>query len=113
MLIAAIILFLIAAGFGLVVLTAILKNQPTPKPFVYIHGIIAASAVTLVIYYLVTSPASPLLVASLVLFVGAALGGLTLFTLNMKHKPIPKVLALAHPIVGILGLVTLIGYVFQ
>jgi hypothetical protein len=113
MLITAIILFVVAAIFGLIVLTAILKDQPTPKPVVFTHGPIAAIALIMVITYSVMGHTDPLLITSIVLFVLAALGGLTLFTIDMRKKPIPKLLAVIHPLVAVIALVTLIIYVLQ
>jgi hypothetical protein len=57
--------------------------------------------------------ASPLLLTSIILFILAALGGLTLFTIDMKHKPIPKFLALLHPLLAVIGLIVLIIYALQ
>jgi hypothetical protein len=113
MLVTAIVLFIVAAVFGLIILTAILRNQPTPKPVVFIHGPIAATALLLVIIYMVTKGASPLLITSIVLFILAALGGLTLFTIDMSKRPIPKLLAMLHPLVAVAGLIVLIIYVLQ
>lgn len=113
MLITAIILFIIAAIFGLIVLTAILKDKPTPKPAVFTHGPIAAIALIIVIIYAVMGHMQPLLLTSIILFVLAALGGLTLFTIDMRKKPIPKLLAVLHPILAIIALITLIVYVLQ
>lgn len=114
MLISAIILFIIAAIFGLVILTAILKDKPTPKPFVFIHGPVAAIALIIVIINLVMQGfASPLLITSVVLFVLAAIGGLTLLTIDMTNKPIPKKIAMMHPLVAAAGLIALIIYVLQ
>ena len=103
MLIAAIILFIIAAIFGLIVLTAILKDKPTPKAAVITHGPIAAIALIIVIIYAVMGHMHPLLITSIVLFVLAALGGLTLFTIDMRKKPIPKLLAVLHPILAVIA----------
>lgn len=113
MLITAIILFIIAAIFGLIVLTAILKDKPTPKAAVFTHGPIAAIALIIVIIYAVMGHMHPLLITSIVLFVLAALGGLTLFTIDMRKKPIPKLLAVLHPILAVIALITLIVYVLQ
>lgn len=111
MLIAAIILFLIAALFGLVILIAILEDRPSHKRVVLLHGVLAGSAIFLMIMYLFMAGSSPLLITSLVLFILAALGGLTLVTLDMKKKSIPKLLAVLHPVIAIAGLVALIIYV--
>ena len=110
MLITAIVLFVVAAIFGLIILSAILRNQPTPKAVVFTHGPIAATALILVLIYAFTEQTSPLLITSIVLFVLAALGGLTLFTIDMQKKPIPKVLAVIHPIIAVIALFTLVVY---
>ncbi len=111
MLIAAIILFIIAAVFGLVLLIAILQNRPTHKGAMLLHGSIALFAIVLVIIYMFISGSSPLLITSLTLFILAALGGLTLATLDMSNKKIPKIIAVLHPLVALAGLIVLIIYV--
>src|SRR5437868_717275 len=113
MLVTAIILFLIAAVFGLIILTAILKDRPTPKPIVFTHGPIAAAGLILVLLYWYYQPTDPLLITSAVLFILAALGGLTLFTIDMTNRRIPKLLAVGHPILAVIALVTLIIYVLK
>lgn len=113
MLSVAIILFIIAAVFGLIILTSILKDRPTPKPIVFIHGPVAAVALILVIIYAIMQGASPLLITSIVLFIIAALGGLTLFTIDMSKRPIPKLLATLHPVIAAAGLIVLIIYAVQ
>ncbi|OJW53466.1 MAG: hypothetical protein BGO67_01840 [Alphaproteobacteria bacterium 41-28] len=110
MLIISIILFLIAAGFGLVVLTSILQNKPTPKCFVYTHGGVAAIALLMVIYYVFEHPDhAP--IASLVLFLIAAAGGFTLFFIDFKGKKIPKWLALVHPVIAVCGVLALAVFI--
>lgn len=106
----AIVLFILAAVFGLIALLAILKNKPTPKPAVFIHGGLAAFALILLILF-TTGGAGPTPIASLVLFVAAALGGFVLFAMDMQKKPIPKPLAVIHPLVAAIGLILLILFV--
>ncbi|MGE5693411.1 MAG: hypothetical protein ACM3YF_06485 [Candidatus Zixiibacteriota bacterium] len=112
MLIFAIALFVLAAVFGLFALLAILKNQPTPKPAVFAHGAIAAIALILVIAYTVGA-VGPAPMASMILFIIAALGGFALFTLDWQKKPIPKPLAFIHPIAAVIALILLIAFVFR
>lgn len=89
MLLIAVILFLIAAGFGAVVLYSILQDKLTPKKFVYTHGSIAAVALVIVIYYVFTHPVhAP--ITSLILFLIAAAGGITMFFIGIQGKPVPK-----------------------
>lgn len=113
MLAIAIGLFVLAAVFGFVVLRAILKEKGTPKKFVILHGTMAISAIFVLIVYMLLTGSAPQLITSLIFFVFAALGGLTLLTIDLKKKPIPKVIAMVHPIVALVGLVLLIRYFLQ
>jgi hypothetical protein len=109
----AIVFFIFAALLGLVLLIAILKNKPTPKPVVFIHGIIAALALLMLVTYVALGHTSTLLITSLVLFVLAAIGGITMFTFDMSGKPVPKMLALGHPALAITSIILLIIYFVQ
>ncbi len=112
MLLTAIILFLIAAGFGAVVLVSILQDKPTPKLFVYTHGSIAAIALLIVIYY-VLEHLDHAPITSLILFLIAAVGGFSLFFIDFKGKKIPKWLALVHPLIAICGVLALAVFVLS
>lgn len=107
----AIALFIIGAIFGLIVLTAILRDRPTPKPVVVFHGLFVATGLVLVLIAVLTGQWDKLLMASLGLFVLAALGGFTLLFNDLSKKPIPKWLAIGHPLVAAAGLICLIVYV--
>src|SRR5687767_13208760 len=113
MLVFAVGLFIIAALFGLVVLTAILKDRPTPSLMVLMHGCFAVIALLIVITYVASGHTSTLLIISMSLFILAALGGLTLLTIDLSKKPIPKAIALAHPALAITALVLLVIYILQ
>ena len=110
----AIGLFIIAAMFGLFILFAVLQDRPTPKGAVFTHGPLAAAALIIVLYYIFTGNYSDgLLITSAVIFVLAAAGGLTMFTFDMMGKPIPKVIAIIHPIAAATALIMLIVYVYN
>jgi len=109
----AIVIFVIAAMFGLVILTAILRDRPTPKPFVIIHGPLAATAIVLLIIDVAKGHTESLLIASLVIFIIAALGGFALYTLDTLKKRIPKPLAILHPLIAVSGLAVLVIYALK
>lgn len=109
----AIVLFILAAVFGLINLVAILRDQPTPKPAVYIHGLLAATALTLLIIDIIKGHKESLLIASAIIFIVAAMGGFILFVLDMERKKIPKILALLHPLIAVSGLAVLVVYALQ
>jgi hypothetical protein len=108
----AILFFILAATFGVVILTSILRDRSTSKSVIFTHGGFAAIGLVLLILAVIKSTGTaPIL--SLVLLAGAALGGLTLFSMYMFKKPIPKGLVLAHPLIAIIGLVSLILFVLK
>ena len=111
MLIIAIILFILAAIFGLALLAPILTNKPTPKLAVFVHGLAALTALLVVSIYIFLGHLDPLLISSGLLFILAALGGLTLFTLDMKEKPIPKIIVALHPLIAFIALLLLVIYI--
>lgn len=113
MLVISILLFIAAALFGAYILLAVLSNKPTPKKAVFTHGPLAATALIIMIIYATMGHTEPLLISSIVLFIIAALGGLTMFTIDMMQKPIPKSIAIIHPLVAVVALVMLIMYVAQ
>lgn len=108
MLMAAITFFILAAFGGLFLLTAILKDRPTSKPVAVLHGSIAGIGLLLLIAYVVTRPVSGLLLTSLGLFIVAALGGFTLFVMDISKKQLPKLVAVLHPLLAVTALVLLI-----
>jgi hypothetical protein len=106
----AIVLFVLGALFGLHILTNILKNQPTPKISVVIHGLLVATGL-IVVVVAVAKGGTGTLVTSMVLFLLAALGGLTLLYIDIgKKQAPPKALAILHPILAAIGLILLIIY---
>jgi len=113
MLVVGIIFLLLAGLFGSILLNAILKNKHTPKPVVFLHGAVAFFAILVMIGYIAAGNYDPLLIASLVLFLLAASGGIFMFVFDMRKKPISKVVALIHPLVAIAGFTCLIIFVLQ
>ncbi|CAM4452022.1 MAG: hypothetical protein LEGION0403_FIIPPAGN_02312 [Legionella sp.] len=111
MLILAICLFILAATFGIAILIAILQDLPANKIALVGHGLVAGIAIATMVAYLIIYGPAPLLVASLILFLLAAMGGLTLFTMGRKKMNVPKLLVIIHPLVALAALVTLIIYV--
>lgn len=110
MIYAAIAIFLAAAIFGLIIASAIIRKQPTPKPLVFIHGILAATALTIVIIYVLKNPGNNPMI-SLGLLIIAALGGFVLFARDMTKKPGPVALVVIHAFMAVSGVLGLILFV--
>jgi hypothetical protein len=112
MLLIAIIVFATAAVFGLIVLLSVLKNKATPKPAVFIHGLLAATALGIVAYYvIINGKDSP--VYSLIVFLVAALGGFVMLARDLTGKSIPKGLAFIHAGAAVIGLLLLVLFVIS
>lgn len=107
----SVILFAVAALFGVVILAALVKKKETPKPVVYLHGLAAAVALVVLIVYSVQNPSSfPKF--SLIIFILAAIGGFYLFFNDMKKRPGPVAVAVIHALAAVAGFVTLLLFVF-
>lgn len=111
MLMTAIFLFIIALCFGLGLLVTVLSDRPTSKPVILIHGGAALVGLLVIIVYMLKGHFQPLLIASIILFVIAALGGLTLFSFDWRAKPIPKALAVLHPLLAFTAFLLLVIYI--
>lgn len=102
-----ILLFAVAAVFGLTLLIPVLKGASPSRTFVFVHGGIAAIAlVLLLLQFFKTEGTVP--VAAVVLFVVAALGGFVLFARDLSKKTIPKGLAVVHAGVAVAGFLILL-----
>jgi hypothetical protein len=102
--------FALAAVLGLYLLSLVITNKETSKGVALIHGFFAVIGVTLLIIYpFLYSPAP---ITSLVLFLLAAVGGLTLFYKDLTGQKLPKWLALGHGMVAAIGFVLLAVFIF-
>lgn len=112
MVIAAIILLSIAALLGIILLTYVLRNKPTPKGLAFIHGPVAFIAVVVLLVYAVTTTNEHKHWESIILFLTAALGGIILIYRDLTGKSIPKLLAVAHGLIAVTGYVILLYHYF-
>lgn len=110
MIYASIILFGIAAMVGVYLLTLVLQKKETPKGIVLTHGVLAATALVLLIIHTLNTGAD--LVQAIVLFIIAALGGVVLFVRDLTGKSLPAGLAVAHGLLAVSGFVFLLIYAF-
>ncbi len=111
MVIICIVLFACAAVFGVINLVRVVAADRAPRATVYIHGIFAAAAlVLLVVYSIIHSQAAP--IVALILFIIAALGGFTLFGIDVVTKKPPKWLTFVHGGVAVVGFVFLLVFAF-
>jgi hypothetical protein len=106
---ASIILFAVAAVFGLTILIRWLMKKDAAKIVIYSHGIFAVVAFGALILYSIKNPEHfPL--ASVLLFSLVALVGLTMFFMNMKNRKSPIYIAIIHALVAATSLILLIVF---
>lgn len=97
MLITAAILFAIAATGGATMAIMHFRGRtPPPMPLALGHGLLAASALVVLILALLKTGFGGLGALALVVFLIAALGGFYLFSLHLRNKPLPSPVILVH-----------------
>jgi hypothetical protein len=111
MLYVIIISFALAAVVGLIILKNWLTAQKTPRTTIYMHGILAALGLVLLIIYYVENGAKSLQ-TELSLFVIAALGGFYMFFREIKGKMSPTWLAIVHALIAVTGFLFVILMLF-
>ena len=105
-------LFGFAALMGLILISYVLRNKETPRVVVILHGPVAAIALTVLVYYSFTH--DRIFIASIVLFVLAAIGGVFLLVKDLtgKGKPLRKWLATGHGLIAVAGFTVLLVNAF-
>lgn len=103
-------LFALGAIIGMYLLALVLQKKETPKFVAFIHGAFVVAALALLIYYDYLHQAG--LIESVILFVVAALGGITLIIRDFTGKALPSWLAIGHAFVALSGFVFLLIYAF-
>lgn len=106
----AIALFAISAILGLTILIKWLTKKDASRGVIYSHGIIAASALVLLVVYAFQNPDNFPKV-SLILFVVSALGGFYMFIRDMNEKKSPLYIAFTHALLAISGFIALLLFV--
>lgn len=108
MLMSALGFFILAAVLGAYLLSLILRSKQIPKAVSITHGFFAAIGLILLVIYPFYYNPSPVL--SMVLFIIAALGGITMAYKSITGKTVPVWMALGHGTIAIIGVATLIVF---
>lgn len=107
MLAIAVLLFAVAAVGGVTMLALHLRQGKLPLPLALVHGAFAAAGLVVLILAVLLAGASA--VASVVLFVIAALGGFFLFGLYLRGSKLPTPLIFIHGGVAVVAFLILLG----
>jgi hypothetical protein len=84
------------------------KDYP-PTALAMLHGVLAAAAVTLLIYAAATVGVPGLAIGAIVLFILAAAGGVFMnLGYHWKHEALPKGIVVVHAAIAVVGFILLI-----
>lgn len=106
MLNSAIGFFVLAAILGGYLLSFIIKNKKIPMKVLMAHGLVAGIGIILLVLYPFYYHPAP--TTSLMLLIGAAIGGVTMAYMGRRGKSVPVWMAAGHGIVAIIGIITLV-----
>jgi len=113
MLIAAAVLFAIAALGGLTMAYIHFKQDRNPPgALAALHGVAAATALVILLWAVVQTGAGGALAWSLGLFVVAALGGFFLVSYHIRKRRLPSPVVVIHALVAVAAFVLLLGGIF-
>lgn len=101
----ALILLGLAAVVGLYLAARHLRDNPPSLSPAVLHGVLAVLGLAVVIWAAMGEGDAGYLPIAICLFVVAALGGLVLFALHAKKKPLPKPLIVVHALAAVAGFV--------
>jgi hypothetical protein len=107
MLYVIIILFALAAVFGILILKNWILSTDTSRTTVYTHGIFAALALVLLVFYFIKNQQDNLK-TSFILFVLAAIVGFYMFYKDLKGVFSPTWLGVVHGLVAVAGFIFLL-----
>jgi hypothetical protein len=105
-----IVLFALAAIIGLTMAIAAFRGRFPPVPSAVLHGLLAASAIVLLLIAVLSQGFAGPAAWALVLLLIAALGGLTLaLGFHARSKPLPKGMVAGHALIAVIGLLLLLA----
>ena len=104
------ILFVIAALGGLLMAVIRFSTRHNPPAWLaMLHGLLAASGLTLAVYALCTQPVPSTVLIAVVLFLLAAGGGAVMsLAYKWRHRLLPPWLVIAHALLAATALVVLL-----
>jgi hypothetical protein len=105
----AVVLLALTAAGGLLMAFMRFRGRPNPPSWIAMgHGLLAGSALTLILYPAFTVGIARTAVLGLVVLLAAAAGGLLLnLNYHVKHRELPIWLVLVHAAVAVVGFVIL------
>lgn len=106
--IAATLLFAVAALGGAFLAFRHFTHNSQPMPVVLLHGALAAAGLVCLLVAAIQGGLAGLGQAALVIFLIAALGGFFLFFTNLSKKKLPSAVVLLHGLLAVTAFVLLL-----
>lgn len=106
----SIVLFAVAAVFGVTLAMMHLRGKELPMSVAVLHGLFAATGLALLIATVVNAAAAGSAGIALAIFVVAALGGFLLFSFHLRRRSLPTPLVLIHGLAAVVGFVLLLAW---
>lgn len=113
MVIAAICFITIAVFLGAYLLAYVLQGKIPPKGIALAHGAAAVIGVLLILIFALTTDEHHKHWDSLIVFSVAAVIGLYLFSRDIRHKNVPKWVAIIHGSIGLFGIIWILTHVLH
>ncbi|MGY5849673.1 hypothetical protein [Salegentibacter sp. F14] len=113
MVITAIILITLAVFLGAYLLTYVLQEKHPPKSIVLAHGTFAVLGILLILIYALTTKEPHKHWDSFVIFSVAAIVGIYMFSRDLRHKNVPKWVAILHGSIGLFGFIWILIHVLH
>jgi hypothetical protein len=85
------------------------KDRNPPAALAALHGVVAATALLILIWGVVQSGGSVLLYWALGLFVAAALGGFFLVSFHVRRQRLPSAVVVVHALVAVSAFLLLLA----
>jgi hypothetical protein len=103
MLTVSVLVFALAAVFGLVLAVRRFRDQPLPTPLALVHGLAAATGLVLLLLVVLGGTAPAFARIGLAVLAVAALGGFFLFSFHLRKAPLPKGVVVIHALAAVAG----------
>jgi hypothetical protein len=108
MLVAAVVLFALAALGGIILAILHVKNNDAPITLALVHGLAAAAGLVVLIIAVTKMTSAGLAGVALAIFVIAALGGFVLFAMHLMEKTLSRGLIFVHGVAAVVAFVLLL-----
>lgn len=114
MLLLPLIFFSASALGGIIMAVMRFAGRPLPPlPLAILHGVLAVGGLISLIVYISSRVVPSSAVVAFILFFIAATGGVLLFSMHLKKKPLPIPLIILHALAAIAGYITLLLTFFR